>query len=457
MAKRFNPPPGWPQPPTGWTPPPGWKAPSHLPSAPAGWQFWVDDPEGSHTEAKPSSRPWRPTWQLYVAAGIVGVFALIGLVAGLAGVLILGGVAVLLAGVVGLIRPRWVGVPTRAVTGIASTAGFALLAAGVAVSPPAPVAEPPPVATSTAPSEAPSPPPTTTTSVPAHPAPTPTPTSTTLVPSTKPSATPRPSQQPPAGTALATLEELTVKGRAPKSGYSRDQFGSGWGTQPGGCDTRQTVLRRDIADVKILATDDCTVIGGKLNDPYTGAAVTAKTTTVDDLEADHIVAASDAWQKGAQQLTDDRREAFYNDLLNLQTTIGAVNASKGDGDAATWLPPNTKYRCTYVARQIAVKSKYDLWVTRAEKAAMTRVLTRCPNQKLPTAASARKVVDKKPTMVDPQPKPPPKSSPKAKTTDPRFPTCKAANAAGYGDYVRGKDPEYEWYRDNDHDGVVCEQ
>ena len=57
-----------------------------------------------------------------------------------------------------------------------------------------------------------------------------------------------------------------------------------------------------------------------------------------------MVAASDAWQKGAQQLTDDRREAFYNDLLNLQTTIGAVNASKGDGDAATWLPPNARYR-----------------------------------------------------------------------------------------------------------------
>ena len=177
-----------------------------------------------------------------------------------------------------------------------------------------------------------------------------------------------------------------MKGRAPKTGYSRDQFGSGWGTQPGGCDTRQTVLRRDLANVKILATDDCTVIGGKLNDPYTGAAVTAKTTTVDDLEADHMVAASDAWQKGAQQLSDERREAFYNDLLNLQTTIGAVNASKGDGDAATWLPPNTRYRCTYVARQIAVKSKYDLWVTKAEKAAMTRVLFRCPNQKLPTAS-----------------------------------------------------------------------
>ena len=371
----------------------------------------------------------------------------------------------LLSGVVGLIRPRWVGAPTRIVTGIASGAGFALLVAGVAISPSAPVAVPPPAETAPVTSNPTSPAPATPpapSATPVTPAPTPakpTPTGKTPVPSATPAptVTPTASKKPAAGTALATLDELKVKGRAPKTGYSRDQFGSGWGTQPGGCDTRQTVLRRDLANVKILATDDCTVIGGKLNDPYTGAAVTAKTTSVDDLEADHMVAASDAWQKGAQQLSDERREAFYNDLLNLQTTIGAVNASKGDGDAATWLPPNTRYRCTYVARQIAVKSKYDLSVTKAEKAAMTRVLVRCPNQKLPTGASARKVVDKKPTMVDPKPKPAPKSSPKAKTTDPRFPTCKAANAAGYGDYVRDKDPEYEWYRDNDHDGVVCER
>ncbi|MFD1373675.1 excalibur calcium-binding domain-containing protein [Actinoplanes sichuanensis] len=42
-------------------------------------------------------------------------------------------------------------------------------------------------------------------------------------------------------------------------------------------------------------------------------------------------------------------------------------------------------------------------------------------------------------------------------TDPRFSTCKAANSAGYGDYVRGVDPEYDWYQDRDGDGIVCER
>ncbi len=247
-----------------------------------------------------------------------------------------------------------------------------------------------------------------------------------------------------------------MKGRSPKTGYSRDQFGSGWATGPDGCSTRQTVLRRDLANVRLLAADRCIVLGGRLNDPYTGAAITAKTTSIDDLEADHVVALSDAWQKGAAQLSQTQREQFANDLLNLQTTIGAVNASKGDGDAATWLPPNTTYRCPYVARQIAIKTTYSLSVTGAEKAAMARVLTRCPNQRMPTAASARRVVDTSPTLVVPTSESGPKTPPKTPTRDPRFPSCKAANAAGYGNYRRGRDPEYDWYRDNDHDGTVCE-
>lgn len=38
---QFNPPPGWPVPPPGWTPPDGWAPDPGWPPAPAGWQFWV--------------------------------------------------------------------------------------------------------------------------------------------------------------------------------------------------------------------------------------------------------------------------------------------------------------------------------------------------------------------------------------------------------------------------------
>lgn len=49
--------------------------------------------------------------------------------------------------------------------------------------------------------------------------------------------------------------------------------------------------------------------------------------------------------------------------------------------------------------------------------------------------------------------PPPAPAP---ATDPRFDTCKDAKANGFGPYSRGVDPEYNWYRDADSDGIVCE-
>jgi hypothetical protein len=54
---------------------------------------------------------------------------------------------------------------------------------------------------------------------------------------------------------------------------------------------------------------------------------------------------------------------------------------KSDGDAATWLPKNKSFRCQYIARQIAVKYKYGLWVSVSEKDAMVRVLFSCPNER----------------------------------------------------------------------------
>ena len=91
----------------------------------------------------------------------------------------------------------------------------------------------------------------------------------------------------------------------------------------------------------------------------------------------------DAWQKGAAQWPAGKRLAFANDPLNLLAVDAGTNRSKGDGDAATWLPPNKSYRCAYVARQVAVKAKYGLWVTAAERDAMVRVLSTCPGMRLP--------------------------------------------------------------------------
>src|SRR5919107_1178287 len=49
------------------------------------------------------------------------------------------------------------------------------------------------------------------------------------------------------GTALAALETLPVKGRAPMTGYDRAAFGPEWLDADGnGCDTRNALLSRDL-------------------------------------------------------------------------------------------------------------------------------------------------------------------------------------------------------------------
>lgn len=80
----------------------------------------------------------------------------------------------------------------------------------------------------------------------------------------------------------------------------------------------------------------------------------------------------------------EERRIFANDPLNLLAVQGRLNSQKGDGDAATWLPPLKLYRCEFVARQIAVKAAYRLWLTPPEKQAMLRILRACPGQVLPT-------------------------------------------------------------------------
>jgi hypothetical protein len=210
--------------------------------------------------------------------------------------------------------------------------------------------------------------------------------------------------------AADVLETLPVKGRAPKTGYERSLFGPTWAdVDQNGCDTRNDILRRDLTEVTYTTSVPCTVKTGILADPYTGTVINfvRGTTTSSAVQIDHVVALSDAWQKGAQQLTTEQRTAFANDPLNLQATDGPTNQQKGDGDAATWLPPNKPFRCEYVARQISVKATYGLWVTQAEHDAMARILGDCSGQLAPTSqqspAPAPAVAEPAPAAAAPAP------------------------------------------------------
>jgi hypothetical protein len=187
--------------------------------------------------------------------------------------------------------------------------------------------------------------------------------------------------------ASATLASLPIKGRAPKTGYSRAQFGPTWAdVDRNGCDTRNDILKRDLTEIIFkVKTKNCVVLTGVLQDRYSGETINFLRGNITSMEVqiDHVVALSNAWQTGAFKLTVAQRTAFANDPLNLFAVKGRLNSQKGDGDAATWLPPLKSFRCAYVAQQIAVKAKYLLWVTAPEKDAMERILAACPRQALP--------------------------------------------------------------------------
>lgn len=180
--------------------------------------------------------------------------------------------------------------------------------------------------------------------------------------------------------ALSALKGIEVKGRAPKTGYARSEFGDGW-AKVNGCTTREIILYRDLVNAKL--DGECSVTDGLLRDPYTGEDILFSKQRSSEVQIDHVIALSDAWQKGAQLLTKHERIQLANDPLELLAVSGKENQAKSDGDAATWLPKNKAFRCQYIARQIAIKVKYRLWVTTAERDSMMQVLSSCPEEHLP--------------------------------------------------------------------------
>jgi hypothetical protein len=182
--------------------------------------------------------------------------------------------------------------------------------------------------------------------------------------------------------AVRCLGALAIKERSPKTGYSREEFGGGWDSVDG-CTTRETILERDLVN-QVRDTKDCKVMSGILHDPYTGMTINfvRGESTSSRIQIDHVVPLSDAWQKGADTSHMDgaTRKRFANDTLNLLAVDGPTNEKKGDGDAATWLPPVKAFRCDYVARQVIVKSRYNLWTTDAEHTRIGQLLDDCPGQ-----------------------------------------------------------------------------
>lgn len=237
------------------------------------------------------------------------------------------------------------------------------------------------------------------------------------------------------------------------TGYDRKgMFGSPWlDTDRNGCDQRNDILARDLTEE--ILEGRCKVLSGSFADPYTGTSIlfVRGNTTSTLVQIDHVVALGNAWETGAQQLTQEQRIAFANDALNLRAADGPTNSAKGKGDTATWLPPNKGFRCEYVALQVQVKAKYALWVTQAERDAMARVLEGCGG--VPIAAAPATPAPA-PVAAAPAPAPAPDPAPEVGAV-PVYENCTAVRAAGAAP-ITAADPGWQQKFDRDGDGVACE-
>ena len=256
-----------------------------------------------------------------------------------------------------------------------------------------------------------------------------------------------PTAEPPSGgtsalAALATLEVSSESG----AGYDRDLFAH-WSDADGdGCDTRQEVLIQEATSPAQVGSG-CRITSGGWTSAFDGIQTQDPST----FDVDHFVPLAEAWGSGASRWDAATRQAFANDLGydgSLIAVSASSNRSKGDSDPAEWLPPKADYICTYVLTWVAVKYRWSLSVDFVEKSALERNINSCGNPSLVLPSKAEVVADL--GAGDPG------GGGGGGGLDPRFPTCAAAKAAGYGPYYRDRDPEYYWYRDADKDGIVCE-
>jgi hypothetical protein len=409
------------------------------------------------------------TLTTWILGGLVAFFSLMyAIVGGFPAILVILGMAALVTGVYAISGRRpWVSVPTRKTAAIALAASLVLFISGGVAAAATGVSEAPvaaQVTTSATPTPTPTPTPTTTPGpafseeAPVDPATVSAPTEVASVVAVDTSSTNT--------TALAVLATIPVKGKAAKTGYERTgMFGSAWiDVDRNGCDTRNDILARDLSPITKSGT--CRVMSGFLVSPYTATSIAfvRGQDTSAFVQIDDLVALSNAWQTGAQQLTQAQRVSLANDPINLLAVDGRSNAQKCDGDTATWLPSNKAIRCSYVARQVSVKATYGLWVTQAEHDAMTRVLGSCTGELALTSsftpAPAPVVVAPPapaPVVVAPEPEPAPAAppAPAPAPVDVYYENCDAVRAAGAAPIYAGS-PGFQPKFDRDKDGVGCD-
>ena len=193
---------------------------------------------------------------------------------------------------------------------------------------------------------------------------------------------------------------------------------------------------------------------GGIYGPYTGTWFES----IRETDIEHIVARSEAHDSGLCAASAATRAKFAPDLLNLTLASPSVNRhEKSDNDVAEWLPDLNQ--CWYVNRTLQVRREYGLTIDHAEADAADRVLAGCESTDMTVLAPrASGTATATPTRAAP-------ATPRSATEVDALAlwddngngriTCAEARAHGIAPVHRGH-PAYQYMRDADGDGVVCE-
>ena len=199
----------------------------------------------------------------------------------------------------------------------------------------------------------------------------------------------------------ASLDTYTTE----TPGYDRTgDFGAAWKTKIDGCDTRNRILQRDFVTFETQA-DGCTVVTGVFDDPYSGETMDFQRTNYPNkgdgdsgaIQIDHIVPLKAGWDGGASKWTQELREQFANDPMNLWASEGRLNGSKGEKLMGQWQPPNAAFQCEYAAKMVWVLDTYDVAVLPADQDHLVSTLEGCT---LPVANGEAVITDED-TAADP--------------------------------------------------------
>lgn len=275
-----------------------------------------------------------------------------------------------------------------------------------------------------------------------------------------PEETPEPEPAPPvaSGSLLSAIDALVVADEAYAEAYERSLFNH-W-TSSDGCDTRFKVLVRDGQNVNY---NGCSFEGGEWFSSYDQVTTNDPGT----FDIDHMVPLKEAWRSGAYGWDDATREAYANDMgyqYSLVAVSASSNRSKSDSDLSSWMQVADK--CEYITQWTTVKTRWALTVDPMEKDVLVNTAQECGDRsfEMPSlifSPEHRQDMVPEPPAAAPAPVEVPAAPPVAEAapggaTDPQFGSCKEAKSQGFGPYVQGQDAEYDWYRDGDGDGTVCE-